>query len=89
MGFFCRAGEGGCVMVMRRGPLLLAVLMVIGLIGCATPPVRLRHPQTGHTVQCGPYRRLVLGLPAMILENDCVNDFQKRGYERLPSEGGA
>ena len=33
-------------------------------------------------------RRLVIGLPAMILENDCVNDFQRRGYERLPSERG-
>ncbi len=70
----------------RRGVLLALGGMLCGgaVSGCETVPVRLQHPTTGHLVQCGPYRRLLIGIPAMILENNCVNDFQKAGYERLP-----
>ncbi len=67
-----RSSRGGRVMAAARLRALL-LLLAIGLMGCATTPVRLRHPETGHTVQCGPYRRLIV----------------KRGYERLPSEGGS
>ena len=53
------------------------ILWVVGLLaGCAAPQtVMLQHPDTGKTVQCGPFETLME-------ESQCLNDYQSKGYER-------
>lgn len=62
--------------------LLLSVLL---LGACSTEAVKLHNPQTGETVQCGPYgwgagvgnqKNAVYQLRA------CVVDYQQQGYTR-------
>ena len=53
------------------------ILWVVGLLaGCAAPQtVMLQHPDTGRTVQCGPFETLME-------ESQCLNDYQSKGYKR-------
>ncbi len=53
------------------------ILWVVGfLAGCAAPQtVMLQHPDTGKTVQCGPFETLME-------ESQCLGDYQSQGYER-------
>lgn len=67
----------------------LSVLCVVVLAGCATTtPVKLRHPQTGHVVQCGPYAVGRIGpewaAVAVAQERGCIEDYQRQGYGRVP-----
>ena len=52
-------------------------LLVVGLLaGCAAPQtVMLQHPDTGKTVQCGPFGTLME-------ESQCLNEYQSKGYKR-------
>lgn len=65
---------------------IFAVLMLLVLTGClTTDPIYLRHPQTGKTVQCGPYDSRALHAQASaIREGQCTEDFRAQGYVRLP-----
>ncbi len=53
------------------------ILCVVGLLAaCAAPQtVMLQHPDTGKTVQCGPFKTL-------LEESQCLGDYQSKGYER-------
>jgi hypothetical protein len=66
------------------------LLLVTGLAlaGCAsTDPIYLRHQTTGRVVQCGPYptNSPQQVSTALIRERGCMEDFQRQGYERVPS----
>lgn len=70
---------------MRRMMVLLAVIVAM-VAGCMTSPVTLRHAQTGQTVKCGPYRAFGdFALPSALRESQCIQDFQRQGYERVPN----
>jgi hypothetical protein len=56
--------------------ILLAILCLVA--GCGSDPVRLRHPQTGETVQCWPYHPVYEAT-----ERGCIEDYQRQGYERV------
>ena len=59
-------------------------LMILGLVlptGCTSDTVRLRHPQTGETAQCGPNRGMSPETAAGERER-CIEHYQSRGYER-------
>ena len=63
---------------------LLCLTLV--LVGC-TDPVKLRNTATGQTVECGPYYTgldggIGKGIPAR--EAQCINDYQRQGFERAP-----
>ena len=54
------------------------ILCVVGMLaGCVGAPqtVMLEHPDTGKTVQCGPFETL-------LEESQCLNDYQSKGYKR-------
>lgn len=59
-------------------------LIFVMLSGCTvtSETVHLRN-SGGMTVQCGPYRGGNAPLVTVALRN-CVEDFQRQGYERLP-----
>lgn len=68
----------------------VALLLVTGvaLAGCAaTDPVYLRHQTTGQVAQCGPYPSYttVRASMALLQERWCIKDYQRQGYERVPS----
>jgi hypothetical protein len=68
----------------------VGLLLVTGvaLMGCArTAPVYLRHQTTGRVAQCGPYPSYttVRASLALIQERWCIKDYQRLGYERVPS----
>ena len=48
--------------------------------GCSET-VTLRHPKTGTTVTCGPY--FYFGYRAPMAQ--CVTDYQRQGFERIPT----
>ena len=61
---------------------LIAALAVVG--GCINESVLLRHPETGKTVQCGPYP--IYGDIASVnarleCERACIQEYQRQGYE--------
>lgn len=66
---------------------LAAVLTVAwALAACSTAPIRLQHPETKQTVQCGPYPAVGTGAIATgQREAQCINDFKQQGYVRLPN----
>ncbi len=53
------------------------ILWVVGFLAACTAPqtVMLQHPDTGKTVQCGPFETLME-------ESQCLNEFQSQGYVR-------
>lgn len=67
--------------------ILILLALVIGfLAGCTTTAVVvLRHPMTGKTASRGPYDARPLSLMGSALrETQCIQDFQRQGYERMP-----
>ena len=67
------------------GVVLVFVGMLTLLAGCMTDPVSLRHTKTGEKVQCGPYSaaRGPTDETATILERNCIDLYQRQGYERV------
>ena len=60
------------------------LVMMLGLAlltGCTSDTVRLRHPQTGKTAQCGPNRGMSSATAAGERER-CIEHYQLQGYER-------
>ena len=63
---------------------LLISLLGMLMAGC-TSAVILRHPQTGQTTKCGPYSTGgPIGWQAAQREAQCISDYQRQGYERVP-----
>jgi hypothetical protein len=50
-----------------------------------TAPITLHHPETGTTVQCGPYPSALYSGMAMVHRTErrqCVQHYQEQGYVR-------
>ena len=65
---------------------LIGILTVLILCGCRTTthPVSLRNPQTGSTVQCGPYDEKSMTAEMAANKRDaCIQDYERQGYERV------
>lgn len=67
--------------------LALAALSA-ALAGCATSEIVYLKNPNGAMVQCGPYTHYgnipTANLTTQIDLRDCVTDFQRQGYERVP-----
>ena len=64
-------------------------LLALGLAGCVTSEKVYLKNADGHTVTCGPYTAKG-GLPQQEMMaqpklRDCVADYQRQGYERVPN----
>ena len=65
---------------------LAALLMLPILAGCSTAPVYLKHTESGQIVQCGPFSNMGMRPTAAAFhENQCITDYQRQGYERVPA----
>ncbi len=63
------------------------ICVAFALAACARiEAVRLKHPETGHIVQCGPYTGLTdyTYSGAVISQRGCVEDYKDQGYVRVP-----
>jgi hypothetical protein len=62
---------------------------VVGLAICATactPNIMLKNPQTGETTVCkGGNSYGLMGIPGRNLQERCLDDFEKAGYQRIAS----
>lgn len=70
----------------------IAMLTVLVLSGCrtTTDPVTLRNPQTGNTVECGPYDEKSLTAEMAASKRDaCIQDYKRQGYERVKEFGAS
>jgi hypothetical protein len=59
-------------------------VMILGLVlltSCTSDTVRLQHPQTGKTAQCGPNRGMSPKTAAVERER-CIEHYESQGYER-------
>ena len=66
---------------MRVTTLLVALLVA----ACGTT-VDLRNPETGQTATCGPYKTAGIGGgPGAALLMDCIDDFERQGFVRIPN----
>jgi hypothetical protein len=78
-------------------PLVVSALFVLAVSGCgvlpilnAGPPIYLQHPESGRRATCeaprmptGPFG--VYGTePSAKVQRECVQDYQRQGYERVP-----
>jgi len=61
----------------------LIMLMAVEILAGCTHTTSLKHPDTGETVQCGPYPSSGLAAEGgAIREAKCIDDFQRMGYVR-------
>jgi hypothetical protein len=69
----------------RQYWMLAGVTMALMFASCTTrDTVMMQHPQTNAIVQCAEgYRRLLAGNGYQSQE-DCIADYQRRGYDRAP-----
>ena len=67
-----------------RAVLFIPVVALV-LAGC-TAPVLMKNAQTGQAAKCGPYASdlWVGGNTQAQREAQCIQDFQRQGYERMP-----
>ncbi len=78
----------------RRMRIVYPVCALMLLTACGmVPTISLKHPTTGRTVQCEgdlyPLFDPTVGQLIKSLQQNCVADYQKRGYEQVPqSETG-
>ncbi len=72
--------------------LVSAAAIALVAAGCASSEtVYLKHSAKGDTVKCGPYTvGGNIASAAATAQNElryCINDFQRQGYERIPTPG--
>jgi hypothetical protein len=69
--------------LMRAGIFILVI--GLSLAGC-TDSISMKNSQTGQIAKCGPYASdlWVGGDTQAQREAQCIRDFQRQGYERLP-----
>ena len=66
----------------RMKPAIIALVVLLG--ACSTQPITLRNSR-GETVKCGPYSNLpVRAAASAFRESQCISDYQRQGYERMP-----
>jgi hypothetical protein len=66
---------------------MLRVVLAAGVATClcgCTDAIKMRNVQTGQIAQCGPYQMAANANVQAEREEQCVKDFQRQGYERLP-----
>lgn len=67
---------------------LAAPLLLVA--GCATEPVTLRHPETGETLQCGPYSYNFYSSidheAAVAQQRLCMDMYLRQGYQPVQKE---
>ena len=73
--------------MLRRITVAAALLLVLPGCAASTEVITLRHPSTGQTVKCGPYKYDAFLSGSLKAEKDlrnCVEDFKHGGYVRSP-----
>jgi len=69
---------------MRQLSVAFVCAVCASVAGC-TPHIPLKNPQTGDTVVCkGGSSYGLIGIPGRNIQERCLDDYQKQGYQRLP-----
>jgi hypothetical protein len=63
--------------------------MAVLSVGCATTEtVMMQHPLTHEIAQCAERYRSFIGGQGYRRQEDCIADYQRKGYERTPVTPG-
>jgi hypothetical protein len=67
--------------------LISAILLAVALNGCASNAVVYLQNAAGEMVRCAPYPDSASATPADARRqvDNCVSDYQQRGYKTVPS----
>ena len=67
---------------------VIIILMAIGLAGCASSEKVYLKNASNQVVKCGPYTNYGniphANVTTQIQLRDCIADYQRQGYERVP-----
>ena len=80
--------------VLSGHRLATTTILTVMIAGCvaSSEVVHLKHPVKGDVIKCGPYqvpasKRASASVTAQNELRYCVEDFQRQGYQRIPSPG--
>jgi hypothetical protein len=69
-------------MPIRKAVLVVLIVAVAGCGASAYAPIKMRNPRSGEIASCGPqYGAIRDGLNYRLMR-DCVEDYQRQGWER-------
>jgi hypothetical protein len=74
---------------MKKICVILSLLLIIGLTGCATPAITLKNGATGQIVRCGgdSTGSMTGGMIGYNIQKDndekCVKDYEAQGFRRV------
>jgi hypothetical protein len=70
----------------RAAPITLTLAITGIALPACTDPIKLKNAATGQIAQSGPYASdMIAGGDAQAQrERECIQDFQRQGYERAP-----
>ena len=72
-------------MMMDTARAAALVLVIFIMAGCAArETVMMQHPQTNEIVQCAEGYRRFIGGDGYRGQEDCIADYERRGYQRSP-----
>jgi hypothetical protein len=69
---------------MKFSAAVLSIAALAVATSACTPSIMLKNPQTGETTVCkGGNSYGLIGIPGRNLQERCLDDFQKAGYQRV------
>jgi hypothetical protein len=69
---------------MKFSAAVLSIAALAVATSACTPSIMLKNPQTGETTVCkGGNSYGLMGIPGRNLQERCLDDFQKAGYQRV------
>jgi len=71
--------------VTPPGWMVAGVIVAVLFVGCTTTEtVMMQHPRTHEIAQCTERYRSFLGGQGYRRQEDCIADYQRQGWERVP-----
>jgi hypothetical protein len=72
----------------RQGRMVAGAALAAMCAGCAgTETVMMQHPQTHEIVRCAEGYRGFIDGQGYRTQEECIADYQRKGYERAPAPG--
>jgi hypothetical protein len=72
----------------QRGAIVVGIASALAMAGCATrETIMMYNPQTREIARCAEGYRSFMAGTGYRSQEDCIEDYQRRGYERMSAPG--